>query len=276
VKWLADPGPCVFGGPHDAAPAFYLIKRAAGPTQAGCHHNSCAGMGWRNLREIFEPGCYARKDDQNAANGANGPGLGPEGPAIDADSTAVTTVAYSDDHLQLAATHGADLKFVAGWDKWWQWNGSRWAEDNTLAIFDIARRECRKASADLISNAPDPAKVQKSAHDITSKQTVAAITSLARSDRRIAATVSQWDKDAFVLNTPIGAIDLKTSKLRAPCRADYLTKTTAIAPADRADCPIWIKALREIFNGDTDQLAFIQRGWVTPSRPMWTRRSCFL
>ena len=37
-----------------------------------------------------------------------------------------------------------------------------------------------------------------------------AVETLARSDRRIASTVEQWDADPWLLNTPGGIIDLRT------------------------------------------------------------------
>ena len=38
--------------------------------------------------------------------------------------------------------------------------------------------------------------------------------SLARADRRLAATVDQWDADPWLLNTPDGVVDLKTGGCR--------------------------------------------------------------
>jgi hypothetical protein len=60
LKWLGlHEQPCLFGGAHDSD-AFFLIKRASGPIQAGCHHQSCQDKGWRDLRLQFEPDAYIR------------------------------------------------------------------------------------------------------------------------------------------------------------------------------------------------------------------------
>ena len=105
----------------------------------------------------------------------------------------------------------------------------RWQADDTLAVFDSARVVCRAAAA----NAPR----QGSAKELMSAKTVAAVERLARSDRRLAATADQWDADPWLLNTPKGAVDLRTGSMRAHRADDYLTHMTAVAPG--GDCPLW-------------------------------------
>ena len=56
---------------------------------------------------------------------------------------------FSDDALALAftAAHGDDLRHVAGWGKWLRWDGRRWAFDDTLRVWDLARAICRQTAA---------------------------------------------------------------------------------------------------------------------------------
>jgi hypothetical protein len=50
------------------------VRLPHGPIAAGCHHNSCEGFGWPELREHYEPGAYDRRknDSANNANTAKG------------------------------------------------------------------------------------------------------------------------------------------------------------------------------------------------------------
>jgi putative DNA primase/helicase len=100
---------------------------------------------------------------------------------------------FSEEELALdfAETHAADLRHVAAWGKWLHWTGSKWMLDDTLYAFDQARKICRAAAAACNS------KMRRS---LASAKTVAAIERLAKADRRIAATVEQWDADRFRLN----------------------------------------------------------------------------
>ena len=134
--------------------------------------------------------------------------------------------------------------------RWLRYEAARWQFDETLRAFDLARDLCRAAAAE--------ANKGKVATACASAKTVAAVASLARSDRRLAATVSQWDADPWLLNTPGGAIDLRTGTIwRARLEADR-TKITAVEPSN-SNCPLWKSHLRRILNDDPELLAYLQR-----------------
>ena len=54
----------------------------------------------------------------------------------------------SDEALALAFTaeHGDELRYVAAWNRWFRWDGTRWAHEPTLLAFDLARAICRDAA----------------------------------------------------------------------------------------------------------------------------------
>ena len=102
----------------------------------------------------------------------------------------------SDDALaqKFAEKHGKDLRYIADWSHWYAWNGARWERESTLDAFDRARAICRVAASET-----DKEKA-KTKNDLTSAKTVAATERLAKADRRIAATIEQWDTDPGVFN----------------------------------------------------------------------------
>jgi putative DNA primase/helicase len=79
------------------------------------------------------------------------------------------------------------------------------------------------------------------------------------SDRRIAATIDQWDVDPWLLNTPDGVVDLRTGRMRAHRPDDYLTKMTSVGPG--GDCPNWKAHLELIMNGDEELITYLQRAF---------------
>ncbi len=101
---------------------------------------------------------------------------------------------FSDESLALrfAHRHGDELRYVAAWSQWYAWAGARWEMDTTLAAFDHARAVCRAASSEA-----------EKKRSIASAKTVAAVERLAKADRRIAATVAQWDANPDTINTDI-------------------------------------------------------------------------
>ena len=104
---------------------------------------------------------------------------------------------YSDEALaqRFARMHGKTLRYVAAWAHWHAWAGARWALDSTLDAFDRARAICRAAASEA-----DKPHVKTA---LASAKTAAAIERLAKADRRIAATVEQWDMDPDTFNTLI-------------------------------------------------------------------------
>jgi putative DNA primase/helicase len=158
---------------------------------------------------------------------------------------------FSDDALALDFTdrHKHELRYVAKWGTWLHWDGARWKFEDTLKVFDLARAVAR----DFANACDNPGDKPK----IASAKTVAAIVSLARSDRRHAATVDIWDTDHWLLNTPGGIVDLKTGTLLPHDPTTYITKVSAVAPSD--DCPLWRTFLDEITGRDHELQAFLQR-----------------
>src|SRR5215471_11553795 len=153
---------------------------------------------------------------------------------------------FSDDALALrfAECYGDELRYVAKWSQWLRWDGRRWRFDDTLAAFDRARLICRAAAAEC--NEAKPAK------EIASAKTVSAVERLARSDRRLAATVEQWDRDPWALNTPAGIVDLRTGDSRPARPDDYSTMITGVAPDAKCSITNWRRFLRTVTGGDEE------------------------
>ncbi|PLS87268.1 MAG: hypothetical protein CYG60_02795 [Actinobacteria bacterium] len=51
---------CPWNGHMDNA--AYIVRFANGAVAAGCHHNSCQGLGWRDFRKHYEPEAYDGRD----------------------------------------------------------------------------------------------------------------------------------------------------------------------------------------------------------------------
>ena len=99
------------------------------------------------------------------------------------------------------------------------------------------RRDARRFDSRARSAARPQKPPSQAAKELTSAKTVAAVERMARADRRLAATVDQWDADPWLLNTPAGVIDLRTGSCATHRASDYMTKITAVAPG--SGCPLW-------------------------------------
>jgi putative DNA primase/helicase len=154
--------------------------------------------------------------------------------------------------LTFADRYVDQLRFVADWGRWLNWNGSVWKADSINRVFTLSRKVCRE-----VAQACDLARV---ATAIASAKTVAAVERLARYDQRLATTGDQWDAKPYLLGVSQGVVDLRTGIERLPNRDSYLTQATActIAPPG-APHPLWSHFLNRITNQDGELSGFLQR-----------------
>lgn len=203
------------------------------------------GRGWSEFKRKWD---YAMsKWDTKIAEAAREPKPGAIENRLDGE---VTSPVFSDDALALkfAEQHGDKMRYVAAWKRWLMWNDGRWCFDEKLLHYSMARNVCREAAA----------AANKSARSIAGNHTVNAVVSLAKADQeRIAASVDQWDREIWLLNTPGGTIDLRTGEGRDHAREDYITQIAATSPG--GDCPTWLWFLNEVTAGNADLQAFIGR-----------------
>jgi putative DNA primase/helicase len=167
---------------------------------------------------------------------------------------------FTDEALALtfAGLHEPDLRYVADWGRWLEWRDGRWRFENTLLAFSYARQVCRESAeraVQVIGGKP----AERIAAGVASASTVAAVERLAKADRRLAATVDQWDSDPDLLNTPSGVVHLVADGVHPHRREYFCTKMTATGPApEGTPCPLWLAFLNRVTNGDAELIRYLQ------------------
>ncbi|WP_170752031.1 phage/plasmid primase, P4 family [Ruegeria lacuscaerulensis] len=176
------------------------------------------------------------------------------------------TVNLSHDTLAIALGESGwneDARYVAAWNKWLFWTGTHWAIDDRLQHMTLTRKFLRQRAEVLIEQAESDGqrkRAEKQADIIRGKTTVAAVADFARSNPASAASPHDFDGTRMLLGTPGGTVDLRTGKIHAARRDNMITKQTAVAPApDGTEPSLWLQFLRDVFDGDTDVISFIQR-----------------
>lgn len=142
------------------------------------------------------------------------------------------------------------LRWCQTWGKWLVWNDTVWRPDDTIIVYDMIRRYCRKNS-ECKSDTDTDRKRQCTA------SFVAAVERFCKADRRYAARPDQFDNDDWLLNTQGGLVDLKTGAIQEHDPKAYCTRVTAVAP--KGDCHRWREFLSEISDCDVQLIDFLQR-----------------
>ena len=171
------------------------------------------------------------------------------------------------------AQYGDKLKYSAA-TKWLRYNGMRWNESELQAralsqeLTDRQLKDARKrlkaarAAEDAAIEAGDEEAEKDAKQAVRAAKEYRAFVLDRRKTSRIAATmteaepmaeiaVAELDKDAFLLNTPGGTVDLRTGAIRPHDPQDYITKMTAVAPShDGAE--LWQDFLDRLTCGDRE------------------------
>jgi putative DNA primase/helicase len=156
---------------------------------------------------------------------------------------------------------GADLHYVYAWGKWFIWDGSRWAEDETGEIERVAKRTVTSiyAEAAETENTDERKNLAKWALASEGQSKISAMIALARSEVGISVKHADLDGDPMLLNCQNGTIDLRTGQLLPHNRKFLTTKKIDIAYDKAATCPLWHGFLNRIMDNNPALIAFLQR-----------------
>jgi putative DNA primase/helicase len=152
--------------------------------------------------------------------------------------------------MHFAADHCDRLRYCHDTGAWFEWTGTAWRRNRTGRAFHWARELARRLAV------AEPDKVRY----VSSKTSFAAgVERFARADPTFAVTMDFWDRDPLLLGTPGGTVDLRTGHVLTPDPGKGITRLTAVAPADRADCSRWFAFLEETTGGDAELILFLQQ-----------------
>jgi putative DNA primase/helicase len=150
------------------------------------------------------------------------------------------------------ARHAANrLAYNHSGAHWLVWDGTVWTRDESGKGLEQARLFI----ADERLRAVEPSDLSAMGRI----KFLSAVERVSRSDPLLATTSAIWNQNPWFLATPSGTIDLRTGRLHSADPADHISRITAAAPSEQADCPIWLTFLHQATNGNQDFIDFLQR-----------------
>ena len=154
---------------------------------------------------------------------------------------------------RLQTVMAGDWRYIPEIRRWLHWNGQHWKETEQAAVL-VAAVEAFRQMADAVCKLPRPQD------EYERKRSDAVITFIERSENTaklraalafleglLAADYSQFDANAWQINCLNGTLALKTSRLKAHDKTDYLIHITGAAYKER--CPeasLWASTVEEI------------------------------
>jgi len=151
------------------------------------------------------------------------------------------------------------------WKKWLIWDNNTWRPDDCGEIFALCKDFLRGLYLQVATISDHKRAVEMASHVIKSEslRRRQALIESAAFERSIRITPKEVDQDSFLLNIQNGTLDLRCGKLLAPMKEKYITKCALVSHEQDALCPIWIKFLNRIMDGNNDLIRFLQKavGW---------------
>jgi putative DNA primase/helicase len=158
----------------------------------------------------------------------------------------------SEDSAALAfrEKHSGKLLFCHDAGCWFVWTGYQWRRERTGLAFEWTRQHVRELTLD------QPPSIQQKCNKTSF---AGGVEKFSRTERAFAAQSADWDADPFMVGTPSGTVDLRTGKVSAPRPEDRITRLTQAGPADTADCPTWLRFLKDSTGDDKELIHFLQQ-----------------
>lgn len=152
------------------------------------------------------------------------------------------------------------VRFCVGEDRWYLWDGSRWRRDELNRVLVLTKEIVR----DLYVEAATLAAAERDRHEAWAQTSQSAgrreaMLRIAAAEPGIAITPDDLDADPWLLGVRNGVVDLRTQTLRPSDPADLLTRRAEVDFDPSAECPLWLKHVGFVTNGDAALAAWLRR-----------------
>ena len=160
----------------------------------------------------------------------------------------------------VAWDHRENVRYCWPWGRWLVWNRRYWSRDETGEIHRLAEATIRLMYAEAAASSPERRKtlgewaVKCESHERRIKMLASA-----QAIAGIPIQPKDMDRDPWLLNVRNGTILLRTGTLRPHAREDLITRGIDVDYDPDAVCPTWERFIHEVFGGNAEIIAFVQR-----------------
>lgn len=152
------------------------------------------------------------------------------------------------------------VRFCVGEDRWYLWDGSRWRRDELNRALVLTKEIVK----DLYVEAAQLRDAERDRHEAWAQTSQSAgrreaMLRIASAEPGIAIRPDDLDADPWLLGVRNGVVDLRTGALRASDPADLLTRRAEVDFDPSAECPLWLKHVDFVTNGDAALAAWLRR-----------------
>lgn len=190
--------------------------------------------------------------DRAASNGKVVPLPGP----VPVGEAALTELGLA---RRLVSRFAWQVRYAPQLRAWFVWDGARFAEDVTGEIVRMAKSVVDELHKDARSDSHRRDELIRAWLKFQTASHLRAVVELAETEPGVPVVVEDLDADPWALNVANGVLDLRTGELRPHDPAELHTKIVPLDYDAGAQAPTWERFLKEVFDGDSDLIEFVQR-----------------
>jgi putative DNA primase/helicase len=155
---------------------------------------------------------------------------------------------------------GKDIRYCHPWKTWFIWNGKIWEMDETGKIMGFGKYTVNQIDKEALIAKGDHERDEMFKWSAVSQgyNRIKSMIALSASDVPISPDNLDFNKN--LINFPNGTFEIDTLTFRDHKREDLCSKSMSAPYDPDAKCPLWLKFIGEIFEGNEDLIKFVQRG----------------
>lgn len=161
--------------------------------------------------------------------------------------------------LRLVHHFGKDLFYRHDIKRWFIWSGKRWEMDTKERVKRLAVQAIHKIREVELPHIHDSDEKDALAKWISTSLSKTKINNVLEMAQSMLTPPDELDTGKYLLNVLNGTVDLKTGKLQAHDRNNYITKLANVDYNHDADCPKWKGFLDMAFQSDKDLIRYFQK-----------------
>ena len=157
--------------------------------------------------------------------------------------------------------YGDRIRYDVMRHRWLMWRGHRWIPDmegGTARYYAIKMaREYQKVAVNI--EGEERKEALKYAMGLENKNKIANEIEILKILEPVRNDGEGWDSNNWLLGCENGVIDLTNGELRNGRPSDMITMSAKVSYDSAAECPMWLKFLNEIFQGDAEIIHYIHK-----------------
>lgn len=164
---------------------------------------------------------------------------------------------------RFAAAQRGKLLWIPEMSTWLRWTGTVWSAcacgEEIQAAKSVLFQLVDEARDVMATDQERGAAMMKQAMAAQKDTRIKAMLSLAKAELGMSCSVVELNRDEHLVGVQNGVVDLRSGELLEACPEQLISRQCAASYTPEAACPAWLRFLDDVFMGNAELIASVQR-----------------